>query len=87
MKGNVRSWHITEETLWSTHDAVSGPSLYLRFVTLLTQSQPPPAENRQNKPFRCLRFDSRRREWIKGLSSHEPKGFSCVPIWERRYCL
>jgi hypothetical protein len=30
----VSSWHIPEETLWSTHEAMSGPSSYLLFVAL-----------------------------------------------------
>jgi hypothetical protein len=27
-------WHISEELLWSAHEAVSGPSFYLLLVTL-----------------------------------------------------
>jgi hypothetical protein len=27
-------WHISEGTLWSAHDVVSGPSFHLLFVTL-----------------------------------------------------
>jgi hypothetical protein len=28
------SWHEAEETLWSAHEAVSGPSFHLLFVSL-----------------------------------------------------
>jgi hypothetical protein len=31
---NGRFWHLSEETLWSAHAAVSGPSFHLLFVAL-----------------------------------------------------
>jgi hypothetical protein len=30
----VWKWHFSEETLWSAHEAVSGPLFDLLFVTL-----------------------------------------------------
>jgi hypothetical protein len=31
--GKVSKWHISEGALWSAHEAVSGPSFHLLFVT------------------------------------------------------